>query len=75
MYQVEAVFPAFVKAGTNSAYTVAIPAAYGAHAFNGRTISFRLMSAADDSNSYVQMMVDETLTSSINIPWKAIKIF
>lgn len=77
LYDETAVFLVSVHHGTNSGDVTAIPATFGGHAPNSRTMAFRLArtTAVADGKSYVQMSVSETLTSAAGIPWEAVRVF
>jgi hypothetical protein len=77
LYQEAAVFLAHIHHGTNSNDVTAIPATFGGHAPNGKTMSFRLRRTPNaDGKSYLEMMVQgENPTANVAIPWRAIRIF
>jgi hypothetical protein len=77
IYNETAVFLAELWGGTNDTNATPIYATYAGTATNGKTISFQLLRTmnAGDGKSYIQMKVDETLTSPITINWQALRIF
>ncbi|NTW32871.1 MAG: hypothetical protein HGB12_09635 [Bacteroidetes bacterium] len=77
LYSEVAVFLVHVFQGTNSTDATAIPSTFGGLAPNSKTMSFQLLRTAyvTDGKSYVQMKVNESPTSAMNINWQAIKLF